>query len=517
MRTNNILVVFFFAFLCYAQAQEMPVKYSFGEKFNDRYKYSNLLTIAPDGNGGSILVRSYYTGIILKPKGYYIEHYNSNLELISEFNYKLKNANYVDAFVKNGQVYLLFLEYNYGAKAYEYLIHKSSYENFDFKTQKILSVESDPVEEPLDRNYYNRNFSSGFTTTVLFDKEKTAFAISAHHKKGKDNKHNIYVFDTSLNALMQYDFSEEIEEKNYAFENFVISKNRQEVYLTAKAYFKKKRFEATERKFQYELLQVTNDGGKVQTFVDPGKYPEALNPLLVGNKLVCVGFYSNRRDNRYNGIVYFDIDPRNMQIKKSKYQEFTEQFMLDKFGRDEEKDVKNLVFKEVVVTSDETILFNAEEYFVTSSIQRDPTGSSVKIDRYHYNDIVSVKLNAEGDMVWARNINKSEVTQGDAAYTSYCSFTKDSDTYFFISTASENPQLLGDQRIVFKQGLGRNRNIFLIKLNADGNMNYEKVIDDSEARLPFMVSMPLINKAQDNLLFYAKRGTKKQLVKVNFE
>ena len=47
-------------------------------------------------------------------------------------------------------------------------------------------------------------------------------------------------------------------------------------------------------------------------------------------------------------------------------------------------------------------------------------------------------------------------------------------------------------------------------------MNYEKVIDDSEARLPFMVSMPLINKAQDNLLFYAKRGTKKQLIKVNF-
>ena len=36
MRTNNILVVFFFAFLCYAQAQEMPVKYSFGEKFNDK-------------------------------------------------------------------------------------------------------------------------------------------------------------------------------------------------------------------------------------------------------------------------------------------------------------------------------------------------------------------------------------------------------------------------------------------------------------------------------------------------
>lgn len=516
MPTRNIFLLLFFVFFSFMNAQEMPVKYTFGEKYHDRYKYSNLLTIAPDGNGGSILVRSYYTGIILKPRGYFIEHYNANLELVSEYNYKLKDASYVDAFVKNGQVYLLFLDYNYGQKAYEYVVHQSPYENFDFKTIKILDIESDPVEEPLDRNYYNRNFGSGFTTTVLFDKDKSAFAISAHHKKGKENKHNIYVFDAGLNQLMQYDFSDEIEDKNYAFENFVISKDKQEVYLTAKAYFKKKRFAANERKFQYELLQVTNEGGKVQTFADPGKFPEALNPMIVGDKVVCVGFYSNRRDNRYNGIVYFDMDPKTMEINTNKYHEFSEQFMQDKFGRDEDKDIKNLVFKGVEVTKENNILFNAEEYFVTSSIQRDPTGSSVKISRYHYNDIVSVKLAEDGDMIWARNINKTEVTQGDAAYTSYCSYTKDGDTFFFISTASENPQLLGDQRIMFKQGLGRNRNIFLIKLDAAGKMSYEKVIDGEEARLPLMVSIPLINRTQENLIFYAKRGTKKQLVRVNF-
>jgi hypothetical protein len=517
MRNRNILILFFFAFFCFSNAQEMPISYTFGEKYNDRYKYSNLLTIAPDGNGGSILVRSYYTGIILRPKGYFIEHYNENLELITEFNYKLKDANYVDAFVKNGQVYLLFLEYNYGSKSYEYIIHKSSYANFDFTTQKILAIESVDVEEPLDRNYYNRNFSSGFTTSVLFNKDKTAFAISAHHKKGKDNRHDIYVYDSNLDLLMNYDFSSEIEEKNYAFENFALSNDRQEVYLIAKAYFKKKRFEATERKFQYELLQVTNSGGKVQTFDDPGKFPEALNPIILDNKLVCVGFYANRKDNRYNGIVYFDIDPNTMKINEKKYHEFSQQFMIDKFGRDEDKDVKNLVFKGIEVTNDNSILFNAEEYFVTSSIQRGPSGASVKINRYHYNDIVSVKLNANGDMDWARNINKSEVTQGDAAYTSYCSYTKGTDTYFFISTATENPQQLSDERIVFKQGLSRNRNVFVIKLDKNGVMNYEKVIDDKEARLPLMVSIPLINTVNDNLLFYAKRGSKKQLLKVDFK
>lgn len=517
MRYRNILLLFFFAFFCFAKAQEIPVSYTFGKKYNDKYKYSNLLTTASDGNGGSILIRSYFTGIILKPRGYFVEHYNANLELISEYNYKLKNANYVDAFVVNGVVNLLFLEYNYGTKSYEYIVHKSSFTNFNFTKEKILSIESDAVEQPLDRNYFNRNFSSGFTTTVLFNKTRSAFAISSHHKKRKENKHFIYVFNASLKKLMEFDFSNEIETKNYAFENMETSKDLKEVYLTAKAYFKKKRFAATERKFQYELVQVKNDGGKVQVFNDPGKFPEALNPIIVGDKLVCVGFYANRKDNRYNGIVYFDMNRNSMEVNDKKYHPFSNQFMIDKFGRDENNVIKNLVFKGVEVTKDKNILFNAEEYFVTSSIQRDPTGSSVKISRYHYNDIVSVKLNAEGEMEWARNINKSEVTQGDAAYTSYCSYTKGSDTFFFISTASENPQQLSDERILFKQGLGRNRNVFVIKLDAEGRMKYEKVIDDHEARLPLMVSIPLIDTANDKLLFYAKRGNKKQLVQVKFD
>lgn len=515
MYSRNLLILFFLVCFNLVKAQEMPIDYTFGEKYSDRYKYSNLLTIAPDGNGGSILVRSYFTGIILKPKGYFIEHYNENLELIADYNYKLKDASYVDAFVKNDQVHLLFLDYNYGAKAYEYSVHKSSFNSFNFNSEVILSIDSDPVEEPLDRNYYNRNFASGFTTTVLFDKEKSAFAISTHHKKGKDNKHSIYVFDTQLKKLMEHDFSSEVEDKNYAFENFILSKDHQHAYLTAKAYFKKNRFSITERKFQYELVHISEDAGSTQAFTDAGKFPEALNPILIQDKLVCIGFYSDRKDNRYNGIVYVDVDPMTLQVKDKKYHEFSAQFMLDKFGREEDKDIKNLIFKEVVISED-YILFNAEEYFVTTSYQSEVTGTRLKIDRYHYNDIVSVKLNAEGDMVWARNINKSEVTQGDPAYTSYSSFTKDKNTYFFISTASENPQQLGDERIVFRQGLTANKNIFVVKLAEDGRMNYQKIIDGKEARLPLMVSVPLINKKEHQMLFYAKRGSKKQLVKVGF-
>ncbi len=502
----------FATLLCFAQ--EIPVDYQLGEKYNDRYKYSNLLTLTGDGTGGYILVRSYYSGLILKPKGYFIEHYSKDLELIDEYNYKLKGPEFVEGYVKNGQLYLLFLDYDLMRESYDYIVHRSPISEYNFTAETILSVASKPVNNPLDKNYYNRNFGSGFTTTALFNEEKSAFVISTHFKKGKVNKHHIYLFSASLKKVIEHDFSAEVEDKNYAFENIAISPGLDKAYIVGKAYFKKKRFGALERKFQYELIMISGQGSKTQIFDGPGKYSESLKPILHKGRLICTGFYADRKDNRYNGIGFFELEPNTLAVKNKKYNAFSEQFMFDKFGKENVEHVKNLVFKNVSFTPDNSLLFNAEEYFVTNSVQANSSGGRIRVQRYHHNDIVSVKLDADGNMAWARNINKSEVTQGDGAYASYSSCSKNGKTYFFISTASENPQLLNNERLIFKQGLSRNRNVFVIQLDEAGKMSYEKIIDDKDARLPLMVSKPLMGSSDDQVLFYAKRGTKKQLVNV---
>lgn len=517
MKKNLFLLICFVLTGMAVNAQKMPVSYDFGEKYRDKYRYSNLVTIEEDDSGGYILVRAYYQGLILKPKGYLIEKYNSDLELVSEYNYKLRGLDFVNGFLKNGQLNLLFLNYNEGSGSYEYWVHSSPVIDFNFKEKKLLSIASEPVNDPVGKNYYNRDFSRGFTTAILFDEDKRGFVISTHHKRGKSNKHMIYMFDTALNKKFEYDFSDEIEEKNYAFENIAFSSDLQTAYIVGKAYFKKRRFRVDERKFQYELIKVSQYGNKSQSFVDPGKYPEALYPVLVQDKLVCVGFYADRKDNRYNGIVYFDLNPNSLDIEAKKYNGFSQQFMDDKFGREEDKDIKNLVFKNVEITDENEIFFNAEEYFVTTGLETTGAGQRIKIERFHHNDIVSVKLDRNGNMEWARNINKTEVTQGDGAYASYSSFCKKGKTYFFICTAAENPQLINNERLIFKQGFSRNRNVFMISLDENGVMDYEKIIDQQEARLPLMVSKPLKDEAEDKMLFYAKRGSRKQLVKVDFK
>lgn len=498
-------------------AQELPVDYNFGEKYNDRYKYSNLVTSDHDSQGGTVLVRAYYQGLILKPKGYLIEHYNKNLELVSEYNYKLKGKDFLSGHVHNGQLYLIFLDYNLDAGQYEYQVHRSPLDTYNFRSETLMGIRSEPVDEPIDRNFHNRNFNSGFTTSILSDKDNKAFVISTHFKKGKHNAHYMQVYDASLERLMQFDFTKEVEEKNFAFENMVVSNDLSEIFIMGKSYLKKKRFGPMERKFQYELVRLSPEGSLRRTFDEPGKYSESIVPLLHKGQLYCVGFYSDRKNNRYNGISFFRLHPGTMGIESQKYNPFSDRFMMDKLGKETDAAIADLIFKNVRFTADDHIVFNAEEYFVTNSVQANSSGGRVRVSRFHHNDIVSVKLNSAGDMVWARNINKTEVTQGDGAYASYSSYTKDGDTYFFICTATEEPQLMANDRLIFKQGFGRNRNVFIIRLDKDGELSYQKIIDAREARLPFMVSKPLVDYDNHNLQFYAKRGNKKQLVNVHIQ
>lgn len=494
--------------------QEMPLEYTFGDKYKDRYKYSNLLSFSETVSSDKILVRGYYSGLLVRPKGYLIERYNPDLELVEEYNYKYKDGDFVHGFVANDQIYLLFLEYNSQTLSYQYKVHQSPVGTYNFTVRDLLSVQADYTEAPVDKNYYNRSFKTGFTTTVLADPESRVFAISILQSRNKELQHRIVIYNNQLDRIMDSDFSAESTEKNYAFEELAVSADLSAVYLVGKAYFRQRRFKAEERKFQYEMVKLKKSGIRTQVFDIPGKYSEAVKPLWRGNDLICAGFYADRKDNRYNGLEYLVIDPEDLSVRERKYNPFSRQFMLDKFGKETEKVIKNLVFKGAQFNGDGSLLFNAEEFFMTESMQANASGGRVKVQRFHHNDIVSVKLDPEGNLLWARNINKTEVTQGDGAYTSYSSFTKDGQTYFFVCLASEEPQLIGGERLIFKQGFSRSRNVFVIRLDAEGTLSYEKIIDSDEARLPLMVSIPYVDSDSDRLLFYAKQGSRKQLVSV---
>ena len=92
-----------------------------------------------------------------------------------------------------------------------------------------------------------------------------------------------------------------------------------------------------------------------------------------------------------------------MEIKSKKFNPFTEQFLIDKYGKVKDKEIKYLVLKNVVVLPSGEIVFDAQEEY-KEEIRT--SGTAHTSNKSHFDDIVNIKLDKSGDIIYARNINK---------------------------------------------------------------------------------------------------------------
>jgi hypothetical protein len=321
----------------------------------------------------------------------------------------------------------------------------------------------------------------------------------------------LYLFDKSLNKKIDHTFKRDIKDKNFILENIDVSKDGNTVYLLAKVYTKEIKKKKEGAKYQYELTRISNNSEKTQVFDTNEYFAASLKTIVFQDRITCIGFYSEKNNNRYKGISYYELDPISLDIKKSKFNPFTEQFIIDKYGKDKDKELKNLSFRKILITSANEIVFNAEEYYMTTQTTFSQNGGSHTTYIYHFDDIVSAKINTSGDIVWARNINKRQATSGDDSYISYTSTLKGNDTYFFINTGEKVKKLKND-RIQFGQTSTKKSNLNVIRINPNGDFDYQEVLDDKDSEVPFMVSDGAITG--NSVFFIGRKGKKKQLLKI---
>jgi hypothetical protein len=264
-------------------------------------------------------------------------------------------------------------------------------------------------------------------------------------------------------------------------------------------------------KYQYELTRITGTDSKTQVFDTQERFAGSLRAHYVNDKIACIGFYADRKDWALKGVCYFELDPSTLDIKKTVYNPFTEQFILDKYGKDKKnREVGNLWLRGMFVTENGDIVINAEEFYFVQYYVNTPNGGYWRTE-YHYEDIVSVKLDREGQMIWARNINKKQVTSGGDGTVSYTSTVKGDNVYFFINTGEKVKKLRRD-RIQFGQTSAKRANLNVIRINKDGDFDYQEILDDKNNDVPFMVSNGVTDG--NSTFFLGRKGSRKQLLKL---
>ncbi|WP_310377394.1 hypothetical protein [Flavobacterium sp.] len=532
-------------------AQEIPFKIQKSEEFKDDIKKSNIVLTETNENGNTLIVRSYNDNGMSNYNGFYIEHIDSNLKIQKTFDFEMRHPNYQKNNIVLG-IYSLknevkIIEFYYDLKDKSYVCQANIItDNFQTSKKVLFRISKEKMKETgtisIEKEFFNRTkgnwandnsgeiksendisknssffeFSwdnksemskdeKGSDIVMTVNENKSAFAIAIDYNSENKEYVKLYLFDNELNKKMDTDFKREIKDKDYKLETIQVSPDGNAISLLAKNYSEVQKAKKEGGKYLFEITKITTESQKPQ-FIDTNEnFVGSLKSVFHNNDIICFGFYSDIKDYRFKGICYYKLDFNSLAILQTKYNLFTEQFMLDKYGENKDKALKFLTFKKIFFSKNDGLIFNAQEEYLTSD------GNNRTY--LHYDDVVVAKLDSKGNLLWARNINKSQAVPSyeDESFISYTSFMNENFTYFFINTAEKINKIKND-RIEFGQIRKNKSNLNVIRINQDGDFDYEEILDDEKSSVPFMVSKGAI--INNSVLFLGRKGTNKQLLKV---
>lgn len=503
-----ILVVNIFCLSClWAQ----PFTTTKSELFKDSNRESYIAYAKDDGNGGVYIIRMFKAGTIAAPSGYYLEHYDSSLKLTRETEFAPeyypheKYKTLVGIVSANNEIHIIDIQYNIKEKAFIALAHTAGLTDFKFSTRQLFRLDRKEAEDlgtlSLANMFYESTSVLSDNSTVAFIKDNTdtAFAIALNLKSKNSKTFKLYSFDNKLTKKLEHTYTRDVKSKHYVFRNIEVADGGASIYLLGAAKAEDK------NKYVYEIAHITAGGEQIAGFKNDKPYNEALKLLKVDDRLILAGFYSEDKAKWYSGISYFEIDPKTLKLNKIAHTPFEDQLIAEKnkFRWWEPKIYKPLIFKNIIVTENNDIIINAEEQYITEG--------NNQARFYHTDDIISARINSNGQPLWISNINRNCSTPTDQAYISYTSAYNGKTMSYYINTA-EDVKRMSDGNIQFVD-TGRHRSDFtVVTIDENGKMDYKKLLDNKENDVPFMTANGYAS--QNSVVFLGRKGGKKQLLKV---
>lgn len=518
---KKLLAFLFLACSFVTHSQDISIKSSQSEVFKDDKKHTELLFSEGDGEGGFVTVRVYLSGLMKQPKGYYVEHYNKELKLLKETEFEIDNNTFQGLMINNGTVYIMEAAWNKEEELYKFNVLESPLANFEFSSQTLFTLAESDVKRYFGVGigifFFNNGWNqmdSGALGEVTFSKNKNFFAVNFDIKDKETQTQLLYVFDKDLTQVFRKEFKRNIEDKYFNYENVDVDDTTGDIFLLGKVFENEstKSKKGGKANYHYELHKI-NAGGETQaSFKTDENFVGSLFTLRSENSISCAGFYSEKNDHRYKGVCRFNLDPTSLSITKKSFVPFSEEFINDKYGKVKDKELRNLTLRSKHLTPNGDIVLNAEEFYITQHTMMSANGGMNTKITYHYDDIVTVKISEEGQLVWARNINKRQATSGgQMEYLSFSSTIVNDDTYLFIN-CSDKIRTIKNDRLEFKEG----SSLFAIKIDSDGNYSYKSILNDKDAEVPFFVRQGISTTLDGKeMVFVGRKKSKKQFLKIN--
>ena len=509
--------------------------FSFAQNFNltksdifkDKKKHSFLSFALDDQQGGLVTVRKYLGGFPIKRiKGYYIQHFDSNLTLKAEYTYEVKKNRLENAFIKDGKLNLIEFEHLRKENKIVYNVLTSNLNKINFNKKEILSISEDNLKKyfgviifPLFINNGISQLDRNHMGEVVMSKNNKFFTINFDFKDKEKETHKVFVFNDQLEMVYNKLIVKDIKDRLFEYNDIEVDDKNGAVYFLGKSYENNSRRKKKKGKsnYHFELNKIDSSGEKVISFKNPDKFIGSLSLVKNDDKLSCVGFYGNNNEEKYNGVCVFNLDPSTLKMETKKFNPFSDIFLSDKYGNKEKRKkrkkkngLRNIVFKNIETMPNGDIVISAEEDYITTHTSFGANGSMTTRSVQHYDDIIAFRINNQGGLKWARNINKAQTGYKNSSFTPVSINEK---THFFIN-CSDKLKKLRDDRIQFKQTSAKKSNLYVISIDGNGKFNFKKLIDKKDSEVFYKVNNGITSQSKNEVILLGKRKKKSQILKI---
>jgi hypothetical protein len=519
MKTKIVLFCLVFCTL-FLSAQNLSTSYLKTPVFKDDFKDSKIVLAEKDGKEGLMILRSYKVNM---HEGFYLEHYDSNLKLINNYKFETHNSlsemynTQLGVIRVDNKIHSMNIYYDLKEKAYICQAHTIDFLNLATEKKELFRFTKDQIKElgtfllPQVYSLFSDEVVTDKTKRVamIINENKSSFVIELNLSSDEKVFRKLFLFDKSLNQKYIYDFKREIGKNDFKCGDISLSDDGNVIYVLGKESGYKKEEGGD---YQFELTKITANAEISKKIDTENHFSSALKIINFDEKVVCLGFYSDRNDYRYKGICYYQLNSETLNVDKIKFNPFSEQFIIDKYGIEKQKELKDLVVKNVFKTKNNEIVFNAQEELIVYSGNYTQGGGGHTF--YVFNDIVSAKINLDGALMWARNINKSQSVMDPQKipFISYSSIINEKEVCFFINS-DEKVNRISKNRVEFDD-VGINKsNINVVRINENGDFDYKEVLNHKENEVPFMISKGII--LDNSVFFLGRKGSLKQILKIN--
>ena len=458
---NKLLVVFVLFLAMNTTQSQSTTKLSITEssEFKDEVKAEGALAFYTSEEGA--------TGIIRKGKKHFLlDVFDNNLNKVKSILVESDKKERFVGFVNFKNQIKFFTVYS--PKKKERIVYGHTF-NIKEKTHTKTKL----FEKTIEKSGSLFSGTNKRQTSVAISPNGEYIAMATDNIKKNSNSYLIHVFNAETLELLYKKSYQEDTEKFFEPNDLAID-NDANTYALGKLYKKgraqKKKGEAN---YQFVLNKISKDA-IADVAIDLGELHIA--SLVINNnsdQLQLLGFYSEERAGRIKGGCNFILDNKTLAITKQNQVKLPIEVYKDLYGyrkaeRKKKKELKSFYVDYVIEDSIGNTYLLAEEFYVTQQYVSTGNGIGYWVTTYHYDDILILKFNANGEVDWGRSIFKR------ASSPSYNAFLKDDKLHVMINSG-KNLLEKKDGRTKVSKGWFESSALYDIVYSIDGNVSYDKV------------------------------------------